>query len=68
MASDALEMELPIASLEARMEQLQRELVDIKRILVLLQHRAVVLTLLQGDEGWRSWPKRFLSWMRGPAR
>ncbi|MBI4870650.1 MAG: hypothetical protein HY814_03695 [Candidatus Riflebacteria bacterium] len=56
------EIDLPATGLDARFETLQRELDDIKRILVLLQHRAVISSLLRTDEERQSWVQRFLGW------
>ncbi len=56
------------AGLEARFESLQHELDDIKRILVLLQHRSVIFSLLREDQERHSWFRRLLRWMGAGRR
>jgi hypothetical protein len=56
-------MQVEQAGLAARFESLQHELDDIKRILVLLQHRSVIFSLLREDQERHSWFRRLLRWL-----
>lgn len=54
------DLETAGVSVEQRLDQLVRELSDIKRILVLLQHRTVIASLVREDEHRKSWARRLL--------
>ncbi len=53
-----------LAMLEQKMEALGRDLLDIKRILVLVQHRTVALSISQDQKGFLGWMNRAGAWFR----